>query len=539
MNNKSLLFFFVMSLMIENMCLWGYDNSYQSNSSNQAYGKRYYAKESSFTGRRISVKEAPHGSYVGNDTYIGGKVTKKVYTAQSDVYATQSADNSDAARRNMIHNLRNVRERQTISRNAQSGEAASERLSKFMASHTEASSRLAAIKLSLGAEFPDMHACLSRENSDYDNSSFTNTFGSTDLGNAEGAVRNMINEICNVERGNMDLVVAAVQSLQGTSESGDHHSNAYLHNRKIDVSNIQTAGGSRDYSSIFNGKLEVTPNEIVEYYQDLKNSILDDETKGIDTSHKQEQVKVLHELLANDLKNYNEEHNSTGFLGLSDKKDNVFLDLDKMDEYLQGEEEHIKNIKEIYYIPEEKGPTYYETLHSFLEAHPIASSTDEYLNNEDKRRMFRENTERLIDHASSNPSLEMATFLLGSASTNGGGGLLGNNKPHSEAIYEHEFTASNGYKLTVAQAMNIAQSLPESKEKRRLVADIISEGIGGYYEKNNKLGITESSSEGFHLNIDTSSLEHSFEHNNEKVWSHITEATKKNSKNNDTGSQDS
>lgn len=456
---------------------------------------------------------------ISSDNSMAASLDYKYGNVVSDYSMEQSIRKGDYSKDRVVREEK-VEELQR--RNLSTGAA------KYVNEHKEAAARLSELTQSLYHQYPDIHSVLT---GDIEGKTFEEAFKGYDLGDAQEQVREMINRICDTSKSNMEVLVNAVQSIEGVDGDGNKHSDKYLKEAKIRVS-----GDNNDYSFLFGGNKEVSPQDIVDCYKRLKNEIIEDASSNISTEQKELQIKGLQELLAESFKSYNESYNKSGLF--QGKGDNVFLNLKNINELIEEEGRDMSEIVKHCNLPEEEEvPSHHDVIRALVgeNAMTFPKDLDSYMNAEKEgKRAYRNNTEALIKHAAEHPSLDMVAFLLSSASEN----TNSSGTKHSEAIYGHTFQTSDGYQMTIAEAMEMVQSMPDTQSRKRIISDIISSGIGGYYEKNKAMGTFENSEYGFHFSFDVNKLEQGYSHESEPVWRKINEAVKKNTKSKENSAND-
>lgn len=375
------------------------------------------------------------------------------------------------------------------------------------------------IKSSIFADFPDIHDIShSSKNDSFDSESFVNTYGENS-GKAQEANRKLINRICDPkEGGNIHVLVAAINSIAGVDGDKNLHSDMYM-KREIDLENSASKEVKESLRTIFGNQEKVTPEEMIKKVEVLQAEILEKSAAKIDVTLLQEHLDAIYTVLAKDFDDYNKKYNSSG-MGLSNKDDNMFLDLDKMNKYFEGEDDHLKQVKNVFGVEEEQRPSLDKVITHILDhIGDLPSDTGEYLNNEDSRDAYRKSTEQFISEAAKNPSQEMVHFLLNSVSTNNSG--MFSEQTHNEKILEKKIEISvvmnNGkvekQKVSIENAKKILESMPESEAKSEYARQII-EGIGDYYKENSNLGLLSKSEYGAHIVLDKDKFlqEHYSEH---------------------------
>lgn len=495
------------------------------------------AKERQVTESRGSAAQ----SFAQSEVYVGG-------SKASWVSYDTSSDNSVAA--SLDYKYGNVVSDYSMEKSIRKGDYSKDRVmtegvggeeiqkrdlskgaAKYVYEHQEAAARLAELTKGIYHEDPKVHEAL---HGDVGGKTFEEAFKGYKLGDVQEHVREMIDKICDPSKSNMELLVNAVGSIEGVDGDGNKHSDKYLKETKVKVSSDK-----HDYSFLFGGRKEVSPQDIVDCYKRLKNEIIDDSNENIDTEHKDNLIKGLQELLSESFKSYN--HSCNGSLGSKD--DNMFLNIRDMNELIKQEDGEMKEVIKYSNLPEkEPEPSYHDVIRAFVKENDnmFPTNLNEYMdadkNKKDdvSRKTYRENTKKLIEQAAKHPSLEMAAFLLSSASEN----TNSSGAKHSEAIYGYTFETSDKYSMTIAEAMEMVQNMPDSESKDRIIADIIEKGIGGYYEKYNAMGTFEKSEKGFHFSFDVNKLEQGYQHEHEEVWRKINEAVKKNTKSKENSAND-
>lgn len=461
-----------------------------------------------------------------DDTYIN-KITRQI------VYTDDHSAQVDE--KNSIHIQRNKASDQqksgiTLYSNATNTEVSPEKdevkkeatqgIKRYITQVDDAKSKLSLIQMGLFAQDSEVMSSMHSSSNNFDSKSFENTFQEHDLGHAQEKVRDFIDEICDTKKSNMELLVATVHSLAGTDSDGNSHANKFRYT-EVDV---------KGYGGLFKDQKTVTVQDILSKYESTKAELQASAAQGVSVQEKEGDIEVLHKLLADTLKEYNKEYNASGLLWSSNKKDNVFVDLAKMQEYFEEEDSHINKIKEVYHLEDEEPAKHYEVIKSFLgdDTNKLPANTKEYQNS-DKKDSYREASKALIKKATEHPSTDMVHFLLNSASTNSNG-----NGPHNQAIHNHRFTTSDGYEMDIKSALALAEKMNDSPTKTQLLKDIIEKGIDSYYEENKNTAMFKDADNAFHFVLSPNSEEYEYVHENNREAITAKEANKTNvkSKNN-------
>lgn len=456
-----------------------------------------------------------------DDTYVN-KITKQI------VYTDDNSAQADE--KNSIHTQRNRSSgsRKTYGDSSETTpekeevvkKEATQGVKKYITQVDDAKSKLSLIQMGLFAQDSEVMSSMHSSNQDFDSKSFENTFKEHDLGHAQEKVRDFIDEICNPKKSNMELLVATVNSLAGTDGDGNSHANKFRY----------TEVNVKGYGGLFKNQETVTVQDILRKYESTKAELQASAAQGVSVQDKEGDIEILHRLLSDTLKEYNKEYNSAGFAWSSNKKDNVFIDLAKMQEYFEEEDKHITKIKEAYHLEEEEPVKHYDVIRSFLgdDSNKLPTSTKEYQNS-DKKDEYRKASEALIKKAAEHPSTDMVHFLLNSASTNSNGSV-----PHNQAIHSHPFVTTDGYQTDIKSALALAEKMNDSPTKTQLLKDIIERGIGGYYEENKNTAFYKSADDAFHFVLSPNSEEYEYIHETNRETQNAKEANKTNvrSKNN-------
>lgn len=380
------------------------------------------------------------------------------------------------------------------------------------------------IKSSIFTDFPNIHdVSHSSKNDSFNKNSFTETY-KENQGDAQEAHRKLISKICDPkEGGNIHVLAAALNSICGVNENGEPHSNEYM-NKQLDLSTSFTESSSlkkakESMKTIFDDHENVTPKAMLEKVESLQAEILEKSAEKIDVTLLQEHLDAIYTVLANDFDKYNKDCNGSG-IGWNNKDNNMFLDLDKMNEYFEEEDKHLEEVRNSYDLKDQDKASLDKVITHILDhIGDLPSDTGEYLNNEDSRDAYRKSTEQFISEAAKNPSQEMVNFLLNSISTNKSGTF--SSESHNEKILKEKIeinvVMNNGkvekQKVSIEDAKKILENMPNSSAKNEYARQII-EGIGGYCKNNSNLGTFSNSEYGVHIVLDRNNFaeEHYSEH---------------------------